>query len=452
MSIQFEELHSDRQPGGSPSRRRWIAVIGATVLISAAAGAGYGVGRSVDDGSVATSPAADREATESAAASSDAAVPAEVSDAVDSTTPAAAAPFAEGSDSGGRAASGGAGWSMFGYDAMELLVDRTTDAGQTLRVHLGQTWDQEYDVSEGEWQPAPWCYESGQLRVALGGSGVIDVGSVPWYREPYLGRAVSWVTLGTPDGQPTWVFVVQVPADTENVAVTLDTGATDAAVPQNGIAVLAVPGLAPTEVVEGPDRYWVDNAPVFSVEVQGGASAGVVDSDGVGSWDDPEFRESCTPPPPALPEAGEQPVDPAAAEDEIRSAMTSLYGVVGTDDVGSDLIDDPTGVAEARAQVQDGVFAEDAANASATIQELVFTAPDEAWFRYSIDTPGNDFDDRYGIAVLVDGVWKITRSTICQDLSLAGGDCGGNWMSIYPPGAFPDEEYVVPATTILLDD
>ncbi len=448
MSIHFEELHSQHQPGGSPSRRRWIAAIGATVLVAAAAGAGYGIGRSVDGGSVATSPTDDREATDSMASSSDT----EVSEAVDSTAPAVADPLADGSDSIGRAASGGAGWSMFGYDAMELLVDRTTDVGRTLRVHLGQTWDQDDDVPEGEWRPAPWCYESGQLRVALGGNGVIDVGSVPWYREPYQGRAVSWVTLGTPDGQPTWVFVVQVADDTENVVVTLDTGVSDAAAPQNGVAVLAVPGIAPTEIVEGSDRYWVDNSPVFSVEVQGGAAAGVVDSDGVGSWDDPEFRESCTPPPPALPEAGEQPADPAAAEAEIRNAMTSLYGVVGTDDVGIDLIDDPTGVAEARAQVQDGVFAEDAANASATIEELVFTAPDEAWFRYSIDTPGNDFDDRYGIAVLVDGVWKITRSTICQDLALAGGDCGGDWMSIYPPGAFPDEEFLAPATTILLED
>ena len=44
------------------------------------------------------------------------------------------------------------------------------------------------------------------------------------------------------------------------------------------------------------------------------------------------------------------------------------------------------------------------------------------------------YDVHEVIAVLVDDVWKITRSTVCQDLSLAGGDCGGNWQSIYPPG------------------
>jgi hypothetical protein len=141
-----------------------------------------------------------------------------------------------------------------------------------------------------------------------------------------------------------------------------------------------------------------------------------------------------------------------AAAAEIRAAMTALYGAIGSDDTDSDLIDDPTGVADARQQVQDGDFAEDAAGASATIDELVFTAPDEAWFRYSIDTPGADFDNRYGIAVVVDGVWKVTRSTVCQDLSLAGGDCGGDWQQIFPPDAFPDEEFLDPLPTIVVED
>jgi hypothetical protein len=447
MSISFDELKSEQPSDGASPRRRWFAVIGAAMLIAVAAGAGYGIGRNADDESTSLEPA-DEAAPASTAETSEA----ETSTVVDSPSAADAAPLAESDDSGGISASGGMGWSMFGYEPMQLLFDRTTDDGWTLRAHLGPTWEQDFGFPEGDWQPAPWCYESGQLRIALGGNGVIDVGSVPWYSEPYQGRAVSWVTMGNADGQPTWVFVAQVPTDTENVVVTLDSGVTDAAAPQNGIAVLAVPGVGPSEVAEGSERYWIDSAPVFSVEVQGGAAAGVVESGGVGTWDDPDFRASCTPPPPPLPDPGEQPADPAAAEAEIRSAMTALYGVVGTDDVGSDLIDDPTGVAEARQQVQEGGFAEDAAGASATIDELVFTGPDEAWFRYSIDTPGNDFDNRYGIAVLVEGVWKITRSTVCQDLSLAGGDCGGDWQQIYPPGALPDVELLAPPPTIVVED
>ena len=115
--------------------------------------------------------------------------------------------------------------------------------------------------------------------------------------------------------------------------------------------------------------------------------------------------------------------------------MAALYGAIGDGVERSDFIDDPTGVAEAREQVQAGGYADDAASAQARIDELVFTAPDEAWFRYSIDTPGNDFDNRYGIAVAIDGVWKITRATVCQDLSLAGGDCGAGWAPISPPGS-----------------
>jgi hypothetical protein len=454
MSIHFDELRSEQRPDPTSSRRRWFAVVGATMLVAAAAGAGYGIGRSVDDESPSVAPA-DEDVTPASTVDIG---EAETSRVADDPAPTVVAPLAEGADAGGIAASGGMGWSMFGYEPMEQLFDRTTDDGLTLRVHRGPTWEQEIGVPEGEWRPAPWCYESGQLRVALGGNGVIDVGSVPWYSEPYQGRAVSWVTLGNIDGQPTWVFVAQVPPDTENVVVTLDTGETDATAPQNGIAVLAVPGVGPNEVVEGTERYWVDNAPVFSVDVQGGSAAGVVDAAGVGNWDDPAFRESCTPPPPALPDAGEQPVDPAAAEAEIRAVMTAMYGAIGEGVERSALIDDPTGVAEAREQVQTGDFATEAASAQATIDELVFTTPTEAWFRYSIATDGTAFDNRYGIAVLVDGVWKVTRSTVCQDLSLAGGDCGGNWQPISPPGAFPDqgfvtsEESVPPVEPVPLDD
>jgi hypothetical protein len=197
----------------------------------------------------------------------------------------------------------------------------------------------------------------------------------------------------------------------------------------------------------------MDPTPSFEVTFEGGSSRSRSTPMASAPWDDPEFRESCTPPPPALPDAGEQPADPG----DRRGRDPSVDGVaVRAIDDGverTDFIDDPTGVAEAREQVQAGVYADDAASARATIDELVFTSPDEAWFRYSIDTPGNDFDNRYGIAVTVDGVWKITRATVCQDLSLAGGDCGGGWESIHPPSAYGGvDDGSFPASTVLLGD
>jgi hypothetical protein len=245
---------------------------------------------------------------------------------------------------------------------------------------------------------------------------------------------VSSVLLGGSDASPQWVVVVQTPPEITTVRAVFATGAVDEVAPQNGVALLTAPGEAPTEVDEGDYTYWMEPTPDFAVTLEGGAEPVSIGPGSISTWDDPEFRASCQPPPPALPDAGPQPVDPAAAEAEVRAAMESLYGMVGSDGAGADLIDDPTGVAEAREQVQAGGFADDAAGATASIDELVFTAADEAWFRYSIDTPGNDFDNRYGIAVFVDGTWKITRATICQDLSLAGGDCGPGWDAIYPPG------------------
>lgn len=455
MTIEFDELNragSDDRRG----RRRVVGGVAAAMLIAAAGGVGYGIGRGVDRETASSSSPDDDPTEVSSTASAGTGAEPGATDAPASTieTMEEASVDTVDIDFGQEIrASGGTGYPALGSQPAELLTERVTDSGFTIRVGLGQTWidDAAREWGAGEWRPAPWCFESGQLRVALTGNGVIDLGSVGWFAEPFKGRSVSTVLLGASDGNPQWVVVVQAPGDATNVRAVFADGTVDEMAPQNGIAVLTAPGEESTPVDEGDYTYWQDPVPSFEVTFEGPAEPVTLGSDGVGTWDDPEFRDSCTPPPPPLPDAGEQPADPAAAEAEIRTAMSTLYGVVGTGGIGSDLIDDPTGVAEARAQVQEGGFAEDAASAIVTIDELAFTAPAKAWFRYSIDTAGNDFDNRYGIAVLVDGVWKITRSTVCQDLSLAGGDCGGDWQAIFPPGAHPDEEYLVPASTILLD-
>ena len=455
MSITFDDLEVEPSgEGGGSSRRRWAAGVGAAMLIAAAGGVGYGIGRSVDDsGGSLASP--DVTTAEPAPSDTEATV---TTDALVDDVPSRSAPLVgeiSAADSGSSStsySSGGVGYSSFGGQPMTLLAERITDTGFVLRAHLGQTWDNGADFGDGSWQPAPWCYESGQLRIALSGNGVIDVGGAPWYSEPYQGRAVSWLTLGTTDGQPQWVIVAQAPPDTTNVTVTFADGATDAAVPVNGIALLTAPGVAPTEIVEGDYSYWSDTPPVFSVAFEGGTDPGVVTSDGVGTWNDPDFRAACEPPPPALPDPGEQPADPAAAKAEIVTAMTALYDSKALLDGDAVYLDDSTGVSEARAQVAEGGYSSEASSASAVIEELVFTTPTEAWFRYRVDTDGIGLSNRYGIAVVVDGAWKITRNTVCQDLSMAGGDCGGGWVYIQPPSVFEGDDSVgipVPVTVPL---
>jgi hypothetical protein len=442
MTIEFDDMEFEpatAEHRGSGRRRMVVGVV-AAMLVAGAGGLGYGIGRSVDRDAANSSSGDDAAAVaptstiEQPVATSD--VPGATAEVVEETSEDAAAEYTDtdfGVDIGG---SGGFGYSAFGSQPAELLAERVTESGFVLRAQLAQRWDQheQQDWGAGEWRPAPWCFESGQMRIAITGNGIIDVGGVGWYAEPFEGRAVSSVLLGGSDASPQWVVVVQTPPEITTVRAVFATGAVDEVAPQNGVALLTAPGEAPTEVDEGDYTYWMEPTPDFAVTLEGGAEPVSIGPGSISTWDDPEFRASCQPPPPALPDAGPQPVDPAAAEAEVRAAMESLYGMVGSDGAGADLIDDPTGVAEAREQVQAGGFADDAAGATASIDELVFTAADEAWFRYSIDTPGNDFDNRYGIAVFVDGTWKITRATICQDLSLAGGDCGPGWEAIYPPG------------------
>ena len=129
--------------------------------------------------------------------------------------------------------------------------------------------------------------------------------------------------------------------------------------------------------------------------------------------------------------------------------MTALYDSSVLLDDDAVYLDDATGVGAARDQVAEGSYSTEATSSVAVVEELVFTSPNEAWFRYRIDTDGLGLTNRYGVAVLVDGAWKITRSTLCQDMAMAGGDCGGGWETIRPPGA---DDMHIEGREILIDD
>ncbi len=123
-----------------------------------------------------------------------------------------------------------------------------------------------------------------------------------------------------------------------------------------------------------------------------------------------------------LPDPGEQPVDVAAARVEVVGLMESLYGQ-GRLLAQLDRIDDPTGIAEAVEGLGDGGYSDEADSASVTVDELVFTAPTVAVFRYTLTTDGYTLTDRIGTADEIDGVWKISSGTVCNDLALAGSPC-----------------------------
>ena len=150
-----------------------------------------------------------------------------------------------------------------------------------------------------------------------------------------------------------------------------------------------------------------------------------------------QYQQECTPgPPPArpLPPAGEQPVDRVAAEVRIREVFDEARDrTVALSQETPPTVDDITGIEDAVAEVDAGQFAEAAATAEHMIDELVFTAPDEAWFRYTISTTAGEFGGRFGIARFDGSIWQITRDTVCQDLELAGGSCVPASTRIEPP-------------------
>lgn len=452
MTVEFGTADPAGSAGSGSRRKRVAAGIGAAMLIAAAGGIGFGIGRSIDDDAVVTpsDDAPPAPVTEAPPAATD---PVEPPAPVATEPPAASfddVPESEAVVDAGSAvepahdvAAGGPGWTPFGNEATELLFERTTESGLIVRAHLGNVWHDGAPVDpNGGWQPPGWCFESGQVRLALAGDGVIDVSSVAWYAEPYLGRSVSWVTMGRPDGVPHRVIFVQSPPGTTLVTATFGDGAVDSVAPQGDVAVLVVAGAPETIEHDDGEYTWIEERPDFEVTFAGDGNSVVVEGTGVTTWDDPAFRASCSPPPPALPDPGEQPADAAASEAEIVDLMAAMYGEGGVLEF-IDRIDDPTGVEAAVEQVADGGFQEEAASAQAIVEELVFTDPQTAWFRYRIETSGIDLDGRFGTAVLVDGTWKITRATICQDLSLAGGWCDDDVRTIRPPGAALGEDVIV---------
>jgi hypothetical protein len=157
-----------------------------------------------------------------------------------------------------------------------------------------------------------------------------------------------------------------------------------------------------------------------------------------------DYNDSCQPPPPALPEAGEQPADPVAARAAAEEAWSKARDFSGLDTAERlGYVDDPTGVAEAWEAIGATTYVEAAGNSQSLIRDFVFTSPTEAWVRYDILTSITNFANRYGILRLSeDGVWQITRATICQDVAMVPeAACKPGVEVVLPPSAANDPRF-----------
>ncbi len=338
------------------------------------------------------------------------------------------------------------GFPDYGSDYMgpklDKLYQRTTDTGIHLTLHNSGDWNMGGmgmgDVATiapaaegafvpfpgptvlGGWQPPGWCSPVGGFRLTMTYKDAIGVSNGSRYTEPRDGVSVTLFSSGYAEGTPFRALALQLADDVSAVSVTWDDNSSDTAVPANGWAALATPG-APSGK--------------FSITLTTAAGEHVVDWNELPRDGDLAWQKGCNPPPPELPAAGEQPKDPAAAEQQLRDAFDLLWNNDVAFEDKQQVLDDTTGVKDAIDQVFAGGFADTARTAVHTITDLVFVSPDEAWFMYDIHSDISDFTNRFGVAYRIDGTWKIARAVICQDLSLAGGMCFPQVNSITPPGS-----------------
>jgi hypothetical protein len=425
------ELGAQRVRG----RRRVATGVVAAMLVAGAGGAGFGLGRDAagSDGQVvapAGSGAADDAADENADRATDDAgnVADDVGDdgqsePANAVAEATAAPVPADLPLGAPGTrSADAKFDATAMPAYELVSERVTASGITIRALRGESWysDEAIVPDASGWSAPRWCFGDAELRIGLSGPGLIDVTGATWYSEMQGDVAVSASQAGWADGQPMGVVAVQASDGITEVAATSG-DVSDRAAPTGGAVVLLLPGIDP----------YTDG---YTVEVTDAAGPRTLTDAELNPSNSPEWREACEPPPPALPEAGEQPADAAAAEAAVREVFATLFDTtVLREDKPDDLLDDDTGVDEAAESARSGDFGDAAASAVYTIEDFVFTSPTEAWFRYGIDTSMGHFGQRYGTASLIDGSWRIARAVICQDLAMAGAPCEPDVTPIYPP-------------------
>ncbi len=268
----------------------------------------------------------------------------------------------------------------------------------------------------------------------------------------------SWGMFGVEEAAPARWVIATVSGNITRVRASFPGGITDEMRPIDGVVLLASQVADPSAAGGTVEALADDGSVVQSVDLTPGfggsatGSSGSVSSDqstsvlrlesssggaGVSSNSSSSVSSSASGsavagmcasrvlpmPDQPLPEPGEQPADPTAARAAIELAYSVSYDGTKSPEEKSQYQEAPTGIAPD--QITAAGYGDQVAGASATVTDVVFTSPTTASVRYDIAVANwaNQFPGRVGGAVLVDGTWKVARSTICTDISLAGVTC-----------------------------
>lgn len=292
--------------------------------------------------------------------------------------------------------------------------------------------------------PPPDCFPTSRVQVTtvdtwdVGGGG----GSL-WAKidQPAVVTGMLYPNFrGTESKDAVTGYVVQTDASVAKVRwIASDGSLRDEMAPDHGVAVLAA--RLPFDMNIGPlandgsSIVALDAAGKVLVRITmsvdertniGGPSQKCIDAmkgPNAGSGDGPT---SPVVPSQPLPAKGEQPADVAAAEKAVRATFAAALGGGGALTVDSN-IDDPDGLQELRdASAKQFPQYAGPGKVKFVLDELVFTSPTRASFRYRVLATDNDtlLASHVGTARVVNGKWLITRATVCELLPVhPNGNC-----------------------------
>jgi hypothetical protein len=300
------------------------------------------------------------------------------------------------------------------------MFARTSSDGIALRVYGAALPAQPATVP---WfTPAPWCSPNRLVQVDTSNDLVAGTSRGYLYEKPQNDLAASSNLVGTSEGAPVWVAVVQSDKGTTARATFAD-GGSDSAALDDGVAVLA-------HAVAKPADLQTLQGEKLDVQILDAGGSVVAEAPVYGNGEtifgnggDPD-PAACTAPA-KLPDPGpEQPADVAAATAGVTQAFADVLTGSSSLAVREAAIDDPHSLDDVYSKLLSGSFAQYVKTAVPHVRNVVFLSATEAAVEYDVSIPNyTDLNGQFGEAVFSGGRWKVTRETFCTQIGMAGVSC-----------------------------
>ncbi|MGE3835429.1 MAG: hypothetical protein AB7H43_11650 [Acidimicrobiia bacterium] len=293
-------------------------------------------------------------------------------------------------------------YSTFGLDwyggVVPVIAERTTKEG--IRLVVRQTRPIPPDPAVDP-RDAP-CQPDGGVRVGVVADDLVGTTAQTTF-PPSMAWSGAFGIVGAAEGRPAGVAIVR--ANAVRVEAVFPNGTIDGAPTAHGVAVLAAFADAGR-----PAASLVDDT-VLLLGADAAQATALRSTDR--SYPDCSLL---------LPLPGVQPADPVAARAAVTAAFATAYDGRLPSELRGPSFERFDIWQEANRRLEEtGLFDERIATASATVDQVVFTAPDQATVRFTL--VGTTLGTRLGRAVLVDGSWKVSIETYCDLVAASGVTC-----------------------------